>query len=236
MKALISWSGLLVTWLVVSATLANAQCYRCGADSSSWESITRGPDKALKKQFPDAGKVNWYACEFGYVFGVRNYGDSTKTYIFSKNNEWLGTETRSTVVVPVFYDGDVEPDPGLPGIAYCVGPDILPAEIRPSVAQVFGLSDLDTLNKTDGKPFWVCDLFKVELPKNHPVCKQERTTVFYVANMDFVFHVYTASRELFFPNSNMTYHGYLYVETETIYEQMQVDPVPPVEYQNNGGN
>lgn len=209
----------------------HAQCYRCGSDSSSWEPTRSGAAKVLKKLYPETGKVKWYQCEFGYTFGVEYFKDSSKTYFFSPQNEWLGTETRYLVKVKRYFEQGEEFDPNAWEQTTCTGPNILPVAIQPLVRDVFGIPDLDTLNQTDGTPFWVCDIFKVELPVNHPVCQHERTTTFYVVSMDFVFHVYTEYKEIFFPGGQMSNHGFLYSETEYIYENGQVEPVPPVEHQ-----
>ncbi len=230
-------------YLVVSAAfnIVYSQCYRCGADITSWTSLKKGPNKALKNMALSVDNIKWYSCEFGFKFGVKDYGDSTKTYIFSEDNQWLGTETRYIVQVERHFDVGAEPDPTLSSVNRCVSPNILPKNLWPLVAPVFNLSDLDTLNKVDGAPFWVCDLFKVELPRTHPISKHENTTIFYVANMDFIFHVYSRNREVVFKDNDMTYHGFLYLETESIYEtqdsyQNSTPPQPPIEHYNNGGN
>lgn len=226
---------------IVAGNSAIAQCYKCGADVTSWTALKKGPTKALKNMALSAEQVKWYSCEFGFKFGVKDYGDSTKTYIFSEDNKWLGTETRYMIQVERHFDVGAEPDPTLASITRCVSPNILPKNLWPLVAPVFNLSDLDTLNKVDGAPFWVCDLFKVELPRTHPIAKHESTNIFYVANMDFIFHVYTRNREVVFKDNDMTNHGFLYMETETIYESSDpyehtVPPTPPAENHNNGRN
>jgi hypothetical protein len=97
MKALL----IIVTFSVLGFQLglnqSMAQCYRCSYDLD-WNKTNKSAAKVMKQQFPEAGKVDWYKCELGYLFAVEDFGDSTYTYVFSEDKKWLGKETRYIVV------------------------------------------------------------------------------------------------------------------------------------------
>ncbi|MBL4704833.1 MAG: hypothetical protein JKY54_09945 [Flavobacteriales bacterium] len=121
-----------------------AQCYKCGAQID-WKASIKGPKKALKKQFPNAGKVKWFKCEFDYVFGVRDFGDSTITYVQSQDKKWFAKETR--YMVNVLDIEDAYGDSVSPQMITCPGPNILPEAIWSNVSKIFNVDSLDILNK-----------------------------------------------------------------------------------------
>ena len=191
-----------------------AQCYKCGAQID-WKASIKGPKKALKKQFPNAGKVKWFKCEFDYVFGVRDFGDSTITYVQSQDKKWFAKETR--YMVNVLDIEDAYGDSVSPQMITCPGPNILPKAIWSNVSKIFNVDSLDILNKVSGVPYWVCDLYKVELPDSHKVSINEKRKVFYVASMDHIFHYYSETEEVIL-NSDGRGHDLFYVEPELLYE------------------
>jgi len=215
MRILLSFVLLMIT------SFSFSQCYNCNYDRSD-QNRTRGPKRAFKKDFPDLKKVKWYSCS-DIDYGVRDYSDSTITYIYSKEKEFLGKETRYynlvTKYLTEFEYQQAEPEE-LENVettrVKCLNPDVLPKAIWPEVAEIYQVEDLDTLNKVDGLPFWVCDMYKVEVPENHVLAKQEGKTTFYVVNMDFQFHIFSESEKLDHLSFLIEYHPQFYLELEEL--------------------
>ena len=210
MKIILSLSFLLVTTITLS------QCYNCGSDRSD-EKRTRGPKRAFKKDFSGIKKVKWYSCYDDINYGVRDYGDSTITYIYSKDKKYLGKETRYYNVVAKHLE---ELEHGGAKLVKNLSPNILPKAIWPDVEKIYHVENLDTLNQVDGTEFWVCDIYKVEVPCNHVLAQNEDTNTFYVANMDFQFHIFNETGELEHLMFMIEYHAQFYKEPEVYYEEI----------------
>lgn len=214
MKNKVSAIVLLALGLFVGNKNLYSQCFDCFTDKNTNKRYF-GFKKSIKKQCPRPANTKWYKCTEGNIYGVEDFKDSTKTYVFSADKKWLATETRYMVTVPKFIE-EGEDSTDFKQIK-CPGPDIIPPEIEHMVAEVFHLQNLDTLNTIDGAPFWVCDLYKVELAPDHPVALKEKINVLYVANMDFILHFYTADEEIIFESGHI-YVGGMYYELEYLYE------------------
>lgn len=215
MKTILASLAFLGVIMIFSIQDTTAQCYRCSYDLD-WKKTGKNASKALKKQFPEVGKVNWYKCELGFLFAVEDFGDSTYTYVFSEDKKWLGKETRYIVTVPFLEKEDYDSTKN--EMTQCPGPNILPKAIWPSVAEGFSIDDLEVLNHKSGMPYWVCDIYKVELPEDHPVVKKEGSTTFYVTSFDHLFHIYSDKEEIFLNATGTQAQGLLYVEPQFIYE------------------
>ncbi|NVK64474.1 MAG: hypothetical protein HWE22_07785 [Flavobacteriales bacterium] len=207
MKLIVSFTLLLFT------TLSFSQCYNCNYDRSD-QKRARGPKKAFKKDFPGIKKIKWYTCEDIIYYGVKNFSDSSITYIYSNDDKFLGKETRYFNRVVKYTE---EPETKKESFVKCVSPDILPENLWPQVAEIYKVENLDTLNHVDGMPFWVCDIYKVELPEAHIVAQKEGTTTFFIVNTDFQFHVFTKSEKLEHLDYLIEFHPAFYVEGEYIY-------------------
>jgi len=194
---------------------AHAQCYDCAYQKDEKNRTYFGPNKVLKKYTSETKKVNWYNCQNEIFYGVQHFGDSSITYIFSPEKKYLGKETRYFVSVPPFL---AEKPVKQPANVNCPGPAILPLALWPLAAKIYQLDNLDTLNYVDGMEFWVCDMYKVEVPEDHIVAQKEGTTIFYVVNMDFVFHFFNAEIELEHIGAATEYHPSFYLHPELYYE------------------
>ncbi|MFT6499988.1 MAG: hypothetical protein ACJASQ_000095 [Crocinitomicaceae bacterium] len=204
MNTILSFTFLLVT------SVSFSQCYNCNYDRSDQKS-THGPKRTFKKDFPGIKKVKWYSCDDEINYGVRDYADSTITYIYSKEKAFLGKETRYFKHVVKHLE---ESEQGETSLVKCISPNILPKTLWPDVATIYQVENLDTLNQVDGMPFWVCDIYKVEVPKTHIMAQKEGTTTFYLVNMDFQYHIFKETEELNHLMFMVEYHPQFYLETE----------------------
>lgn len=185
---------LAFVFLAVSVT-SFSQCYHC-ANYDVSNKRTLSPGKAFKSSFSGVKKVKWYKCDEGVKSGVRTYSDSTVSYIYSKEGIFLGKETRSYVtVVKSIAQGKKQKVT----LIQCPGPNILPRAIWPAAEKIFNVDSLAILNEVDGSKYWVCDIFKLEIPETHLIAKKEGTTTFYILNMDNVFSIFKANGELDYP-------------------------------------
>lgn len=207
MNILLSFTFLLVT------TASFSQCYNCNYDRSD-QKHTRGPKRTFKKDFPEIKKVKWYSCYDDINYGVRDYTDSTITYIYSKDKAFLGKETRYYNLVEKHLE---EAESEGESLVKCVSPYILPKTLWPEVAKIYQVENLDTLNQVDGMPFWVCDIYKVEVPKTHVMAQKEGATTFYLVNMDFQYHIFKKTGELIHLMYLVEYHPHFYLEAEGYY-------------------
>ena len=127
MNTILSFTFLLLT------TASLAQCYNCNYDRSD-QKRTYGPKRTFKKDFSGIKKVKWYSCYDDINYGVRDYGDSTITYIYSKDKEYLGKETRYYNLVAKHLEEIENKEASL---VKCISPNILPKVLWPEVATIY---------------------------------------------------------------------------------------------------
>lgn len=203
---------LVSTLLFITTFISFSQCYEC-ANYRKQGLRTFGPKKAFKQDFQDVKKVKWYKVDKEIIKGVRDYGDSTVTYIYSKNKDFIGKETRYFVSVQKCMD---EYTKQKPEIIKCVSPNILPKPIWPLAEKIYNTENLDTLNHVDGAMYWVCDIFKIEFAKEHPIAQKEGNTTFYILNMDHAYSIFKDSGILNHEPNDLD-PMILYIWTEELY-------------------